>query len=633
MQIIGFSPFGYEGSLVAVEVDLRRGIPAVDLVGLADNAVKEARERMRAAIRNSGFDFPPERVLISLSPADVKKEGAGFDLAIALAVLAAHKQNKEEGSIGPQTPVLVIGELELSGKVRPVRGVHCAVSAALENGIRYCIIPEENAVEAGVFSDMAVFTVKDLTEAWHEYMRVVSVCAEEAGANATGVQGASGAGADGSDGADAVHVGAAAVFGDTRDSGGNETAASSAGGTNTKTGFVTGTVHAGNSTNAAAGRKISLFSRSDTVEFAPVEENEDFASVSGQKELVRALQIAAAGGHNCMVFGPPGCGKTLAIHRFPSLLPLLSGKDAAEVTRIYSIAGLLPRDVQLIRKPPFRIPHQGASLEGMIGGGVSCSPGEVSLAHNGVLFLDEAAEFRTSVLQSLRVPIENGSVTLSRAGRHTVFPARFQLLVATNPCPCGNYGSPDKVCLCSVKAVEQYWKKFSSPLMDRIDIRCPVFGNAASLVNDRAGTGGQSGVSEHGGRAEPSENSGRGELEKLNNCNSGAPSMPESVSSAELRKDIARAVKTQFKRQGKKNSMLSPEEIQYYCKLSPDCRKFLTEAVAKYDFSARAVHSCMKVARTIADMAGSFNIREQDLAEAVSFRKNEGSIDICFASM
>ena len=571
MQIIGFSPFGYEGSLVAVEVDLRRGIPAVDLVGLADNAVKEARERMRAAIRNCGFDFPLERVLISLSPADVKKEGAGFDLAIALAVLAAQQQSKDGGDGDLKTPVLVIGELELSGKVRPVKGVHCAVSAALENGIRYCIIPEENAVEAGVFSDMAVYTVKDLTEAWHEYMRVLSECAEKKAGCETGNVGA-------------VHEGAESVN--------------------------AGIVHAG---NAPAAKKVSLFARSDTVEFAPVAEEEDFACVSGQHELVRALQIAAAGGHNCMVFGPPGCGKTLAMHRFPSLLPLLSGKDAAEVTRIYSIAGLLPRDVQLIRKPPFRIPHQGASLEGMIGGGIGCSPGEVSLAHNGVLFLDEAAEFRTSVLQALRVPIENGSVTLSRAGRHTVFPAQFQLLVATNPCPCGNYGSPDKVCMCSVKAVEQYWKKFSSPLMDRIDIRCPVVGNAVTLVKGRDecasardGIAGRS--SEH-----------------------GIPS--DSVSSAELRKDIARAVEIQFKRQGKKNSHLSPEEIQYFCKLSSGCRKFMAESVEKYDFSARAVHSCMKVARTIADMAGSFSIREQDLAEAVSLRKNEGSLDICFASM
>ena len=538
MQIIGFSPFGYEGSLVTVEVDLRRGIPAVDLVGLADNAVKEARERMRAAIRNSGFEFPPERVLISLSPADVKKEGAGFDLAIALAVLDA----QQESGSPPELPdnnasdcqILVMGELELSGKIRPVRGIHCAISSALENGVRYCIIPEENAVEAGVFTDMNISTVKDLTEARYEYMRLSAECAEKKKTSAE----------------ERFHS------------------------------------------------KSDLFSSADEVEFAPVVEEEDFAFVSGQKGLVRALQVAAAGGHNCMVFGPPGCGKTLALQRFPSLLPLLNGKDAAEVTRIYSIAGLLPPDVQLVRTPPFRIPHQGASLEGMVGGGIGCRPGEISLAHNGVLFLDEAAEFRTSVLQSLRVPMENGSITLSRAGRHTVFPAQFQLLIATNPCPCGNYGSPDKVCLCSMKSVEQYWKKFSSPLLDRVDIRFPVMGNAVSLVKKRDEINGQ-----------------------------------ESVSSAELRKDIGRAVKTQLERQGKKNSRLSPEEIQYYCKLSSECKELLANAVEKYDFSARAVHSCMKLARTIADMAGVYEIREQDLKEAIELRKNEGSIDICFASL
>lgn len=538
MQIIGFSPFGYEGSLVTVEVDLRRGIPAVDLVGLADNAVKEARERMRAAIRNSGFEFPPERVLISLSPADVKKEGAGFDLAIALAVLDAQQESgsshaSPENNVA-ESQILVMGELELSGKIRPVRGIHCAISSALENGVRYCIIPEENAVEAGVFTDMTISTVKDLTEARYEYMRLSTECAEKKKASA----------------------------------------------------------------EEKFTSKIDLFSNDDEVEFAPVVEEEDFAFVSGQKELVRALQVAAAGGHNCMVFGPPGCGKTLALQRFPSLLPLLSGKDAAEVTRIYSIAGLLPPDVQLVRTPPFRIPHQGASLEGMVGGGIGCRPGEISLAHNGILFLDEAAEFRTSVLQSLRVPMETGKITLSRAGRHTIFPAQFQLLIATNPCPCGNYGSPDKVCLCSMKSVEQYWKKFSSPLLDRVDIRFPVMGNAVSLVKSRD------------------------EINKK-----------ESVSSAELRKDISRAVKTQYARQGKKNSRLSPEEIQYYCKLSTECKDILAKAVEKYDFSARAVHSCMKLARTIADMAGVFDIREQDLEEAIELRKTEGSIDICFASL
>ena len=599
MQIIGFSPFGYEGSLVTVEVDLRRGIPAVDLVGLADNAVKEARERMRAAIRNSGLVFPPERVLISLSPADVKKEGAGFDLAIALAVLAAQQENKDGNCVVPEFPVLVVGELELSGKVRPVRGVHCAVSAALEHGIRYCIIPEENAVEAGVFTEMSVFKVRDLAEAWHEYMRVFFECAEKGkGGGQSGLSDKCDKGV--ADGKTEV-----VVDSDNADACG-----------------VNGAVYAGSS---SPQKKVSLFTRSDVVEFAPVAEEEDFACVSGQPKLVRALQIAAAGGHNCMVFGPPGCGKTLAIHRFPSLLPMLSGKDAAEVTRIYSIAGLLPRDVQLIRKAPFRIPHQGASLEGMIGGGIGCSPGEVSLAHNGVLFLDEAAEFRTSVLQALRVPIEKGSVTLSRAGRHTVFPARFQLLVATNPCPCGNFGSPDKICVCSVKAVEQYWKKFSSPLMDRIDIRCPVVGNAVSLVNGR---------DECGNRIERAERDKAYERdERTDHAKCSGRTDAHGVSSAELRKDIGRAVEIQLKRQGKKNSLLTPEEIQYYCKLSALCRQLMTEAVEKYDFSARAVHSCMKVARTIADMAGSFSIREQDIEEAVFFRKNEGSIDICFASM
>ncbi|MCR4940351.1 MAG: YifB family Mg chelatase-like AAA ATPase [Treponemataceae bacterium] len=545
MQIIGFSPFGYEGALVTVEVDLRRGIPAVDLVGLADNAVKEARERMRAAIRNSGFDFPPERVLISLSPADVKKEGSAFDLAIALAVLAASDEGASPAgasfpseAFDAEKPVLVMGELELSGRVRPVRGVHCAVSAALEQGIRHCILPEENAMEAGIFTDMKISVVRNLSEARHEYMRMAAecVCPEDPG--------------------------------------------------------VSSGEQKGNR------KKSLLFPRDTSVEFAPVIEEEDFAFVTGQKKLVRALQVAAAGGHNCMVFGPPGCGKTLAIQRFSSLLPLLSGKDAAEVTRIYSIAGLLPPDVQLIRKPPFRIPHQGASLEGMAGGGIGCRPGEISLAHNGVLFLDEAAEFRTAVLQSLRVPLETGCIKLSRAGRHTVFPAQFQLLLATNPCPCGNFGSPDKICVCSIKSVEQYWKKFSAPLLDRIDIRCPVIGNSVSLVKSRD------------------------DIDKS-----------DTVSSEELRKDIGRAVNIQLSRQGKKNSRLSPEEIQYYCKLTPECSAFLTEVVSKKDFSARAVHSCIKVARTIADMAGSFNIRQEDLEEAVELRKTEGSLDICFASL
>lgn len=525
MQIISFSPFGYEGALVTVEVDLRRGIPAVDLVGLADNAVKEARERMRAAIRNSGFDFPPERVLISLSPADVKKEGAGFDLAIALSVLAASTVfEADESGLDEKNPgVLVIGELELSGRVRAVRGVHAAISTAVENGCRFCIVPEENAAEADVFPEMHVTPVESLAQAFHEYQRICGCAAAEYAADKL-------------------------VFPDRRS----------------------------NSTE-------------DKVAFPPVMPETDFAYVAGQPRLVRALQIAAAGQHNLMTYGPPGCGKTLAMQRYVSLLPLLTAEESRSVTRIYSLAGLMKPEEKLIRERPFRMPHQGASIEGMIGGGINCRPGEISLAHNGVLFLDEAAEFRSTVLQSLRVPLENGTVTLSRAGRHTVFPAAFQLFIATNPCPCGNFGSEDRICLCSARAVEMYWKKFSAPLLDRIDIRVPVQSSAAE----------------------------------------GASPGEKPLSSEELRKEIARAVVTQRRRQSKWNSQLSPEEILFYCKLDEEGRSLLLESTERYGFSTRAVHSCIKVARTIADMAGSLAIRSCDLEEAVSLRKADGPLDYC----
>ncbi|MBQ0167265.1 MAG: YifB family Mg chelatase-like AAA ATPase [Treponema sp.] len=525
MRIISFSPFGYEGALVTVEVDLRRGIPAVDLVGLADNAVKEARERMRAAIRNSGFDFPPERVLISLSPADVKKEGAGFDLAIALGVLAASTIiEAEETSLDEKMPgVLVIGELELSGRVRPVRGVHAAISTAVENGCRFCIVPEENAAEADVFPEMHVTAVGSLAQAFHEYERICGDAAEEYA--------------------------------------------------------VEQLVPSDRSSSSAE----------EEVGFPPVMPETDFAYVAGQPFLVRALQIAAAGQHNLMAYGPPGCGKTLAMQRYVSLLPLLTSEESRSVTRIYSLAGLMRADEQLIRERPFRMPHQGASIEGMIGGGINCRPGEISLAHNGVLFLDEAAEFRSTVLQSLRVPLENGTVTLSRAGRHTVFPADFQLMIATNPCPCGNFGSEDRICLCSAHAVEMYWKKFSAPLLDRIDIRVPVQCASAEGVH---------------------------QTEK-------------PVSSAVLRKDIARAVMTQRKRQSKWNSQLTPEEILFYCKLDEEGRRYLSDATERNGFSTRAVHSCIKLARTIADMAGAVSIRQSDLEEAVSLRKADGPLDYC----
>ena len=640
MNILSFSPFGYEGALVTVEVDLRRGIPAVDMVGLADNAVKEARERMRVAIRNSGYDFPAERVLISLSPADVKKEGSGFDLAIALAVLDAKYKSDEEDENPehekPENAVLIMGELELSGKVRAVRGVHAAVSTAAENGCRYCIVPAENAEEAAVFTELEIISVDTLEQARNAFCALKEKCL-------------------------------------LKDSCSTDTMTKSP---------------------AKKARE-----ESEDIVFSDLLEEEDFATVSGQPLLVRALQIAAAGGHNCLVFGPPGCGKTLAIQRFPSLLPQLTSSEARAVTRIYSLAGLLPKKMQLIKKPPFRMPHQGASLEGMIGGGLNCRPGEISLAHNGVLFLDEAAEFRTSVLQALRVPLETGRITLSRAGRHTTFPSRFQLILATNPCPCGNFGVKDRICLCSARSVELYWKKFSAPLLDRIDIRVPVTGNAVTLVQKNSsgsgaanntdsadnapGTGNALGAGNvfsaatngaapangskyandklftSGAGSANGEHPANGETSSLgagsangagNLSSAGTAPLTETLqtqpavnttdtpantpqngnrfSSRQLRIDIARAIATQNRRQHKKNCDLVPEEIQYFCKLSSQCEKLMESAIQKYGFSARAVHSCIKVARTIADMAGAYSIRECDLQEAIDFRKSEGGLDI-----
>ena len=515
MNIVSFSPFGYEGNIVSVEVDLRRGIPAVDLVGLADNAVKEARERMRSAIINSGFDFPRERVLISLSPADLKKEGAGFDLAIALAVMI----NPINENLVDKT-VLVMGELELSGNLRPVRGIHAAVSTAVSLGIKTCIVCSENAPEASGIKGMKVLSCNNLKEA---YDSITSL---------------------------------------TEDS-----------------------------EELEVNEKIQQ--KNNSVEFLPVDLSQDFSLIKGLPFLVRGLQIAASGGHNLLAYGPPGCGKTLALQRFSSLLPCLETEESLSVTRIYSLAGLLPPKSSLVKKRPFRIPHQSASLEGMIGGGINCRPGEISLAHNGVLFLDEAAEFRTSVLQSLRVPIESGKVTLSRAGRHTVFPAEFQLLIATNPCPCGNFGSDTKICVCSAHSVEQYWKKFSGPLLDRMDIRVPVFNSSENIL---------------------------AEDKKLEDNQ-------VSFSTEFLRKEIATAIKVQKSRQGKLNARLLPEEINYYCKLDKECNDFMNSQIQKYDFSARGVHSCIKLARTIADMQESYSIRLEDLKEAVSYRKNEGGIN------
>ncbi|MGP1458659.1 MAG: YifB family Mg chelatase-like AAA ATPase [Treponema sp.] len=515
MQIYSFSPFGYEGSLVTVEVDLRRGIPAVDLVGLADGAVKEARERMQAAVRNSGFDFPPERILISLSPADLKKEGAGFDLPIALAVLRAKKLHDEKANAIAALEgdaVLVMGELELSGRIRSVRGVHAAASTAAANGITRCIVPSSNAQEAREVQGVRVFGAETLKDAFSALYDESVFCAQD-----------------------------------------------------------------------QAGLKDGGMTEAYDDVFGVLFEKQkpamEFSDVKGQTKLVRALQIAAAGGHNLLAGGAPGCGKTMAIQKTPALLPLLTPDQAHPVTRIYSLAGLLPQSTPVIRAAPFRTPHQSASMEGICGGGKHCRPGEISLSHKGVLFLDEAAEFKSSVLQILRVPLETGSITLARAGRSTVYPAEFRLFMAANPCPCGNFGSKTKTCLCSARSIELYWRKFSAPLLDRIDLRVFV------------------------------ENESRAAGEKT------------SVSTAELRKGIARAVIAQRTRQQKCNASLTQAEIQQFCATEREARAALDKAVSRYELSPRAEASCLKTARTIADIDGAEAINAAHIKEAIDFRK------------
>lgn len=491
-EIFAFSPFGYEGSLVSIEVDLRRGIPAVDIVGLSDGAVKEIRERVRAAIRNSGFEFPAERVLISLSPADLKKEGSGFDLSVALGILNA----KEEASYIKEK-VLVIGELELSGAVRLVKGVHAAITTALASGIRYAIVPEANRKEAEACEGIKVIGVRNLSEA-ESALKDLSCFVEQT---------------------------------DMRD---------------TKIG----------------------------IEFPKPLGNEK-EDIELPKNLIRAIEIAVAGKHSLLVCGRPGCGKTLAVQTLvPCLTPKLTSEESQSVTRIWSLAGLMKPNESFIKDTPFRMPHQTASIEGICGGGISCRPGEVSLAHNGILFLDEAAEFRSSVLQMLRVPMESHTITLSRAGRSTCYPANFQLIMATNPCPCGNYGSKKRICLCSAKSVQQYWNKFSAPLLDRIQIMVHIQDDAET----------------------------------------------ETVNYEELKDHISRAFEIQ-RNNGAYNSNLNPYELSERAKLEKDALDTLDKWLEEHDVGERRGSNILKAALTIANIEGREIISREDVLEAISYSK------------
>ena len=489
LRVYTFSPFGYEGTIVQVETDLRRGIPAYDIVGIADSAVKETRERIRAAFTNSGLDFPSERVLQSLSPADLRKDSP-MDLSMALGILGQTKQYPVN------EPVLALGELELSGRLRPVRGAVAAVNSAKAAGITNIVCDPTTAELLKDIDGIKILTAENLKEANEKLMDAENFQKTEP----------------------------------------------------------------------------KLY-KAETVQFNE-EWMEDYKEalenlpMAGHFETIRAIEIAVAGKHNILATGAPGCGKTLLTQTLmPALTPKMTEEESRQITRINSLAGLdSPKRDKLV--PPFRMPHQTATIEGICGGGPNCRPGEISLAHQGTLFMDETAEFRSSVIQMLRVPLESRQITLSRAGRSTSYPADFQLVMAMNPCPCGCYGSPDKICLDSARSIEMYWKKISDPLLDRVEIKTFV-------QKDEKDT--------------------------------------RKMSIDELKAQIATAYEIQRKR-GVYNSHMTPEEIQKYCKLDKEGQEYLDKE--EENLTPRGKSNLLKLSLTIANMDGREEIRINDLKEA-----------------
>ncbi|MBZ4687110.1 MAG: magnesium chelatase family protein [Clostridia bacterium] len=495
------SLLGLKGFNVKVEVDVSGGLPGFHMVGLPDTSVRESRERVKAAIKNSGFKFPPKQITVNLAPADIRKEGSAFDLPIALGILAATEQiplSALEGKI-------VVGELSLNGDVRPLNGVLAMVSAT-ENETMEFLVPQQNSYEAALSGSNTVYGVSSLNEAAHFLTGKTEI--------------------------PQTHVDISEIFSDQE-----------------------------------ARYEV------------------DMEQIKGQESAKRALEIAAAGNHNVLMVGPPGTGKTLLAKALPSILPGLTLEETLQITKIYSISGLLPEGIPLVKKRPFRAPHHNASTASLIGGGTIPKPGEVTLATHGVLFLDELTEFDRKVLDALRQPLEDGSVTISRVNAAVTYPTNFILITAMNPCNCGFLSDPERECTCTPYAISRYLTKISGPLLDRIDLQVEV---------------------------------PRLKYEELHDYKKGE-------TSAEIKKRVEAARKIQRERfkdyPGVEcNSQMDGELINKFCALDKNTEEFYKQVFDSLKLSIRMHNRILKIARTIADLEGNDKISEHNLAEAVQYR-------------